>query len=440
MLLDATYTPTPLYVNTPHPISEAYRAGIRALIDGNYEKMLMFMQQATQAEPQSADVNFYVGEAYLLLDDPENALFAFEKAVELDANFAPAYLGRAKAMSNLDSEFDVEADLQLAVQLDPSLANAHLELIAFYLNNAKYDLALEELRIVEQLKPESPLVYLYLSQAFMQIGEYTQALDAAQQAYDLDQTILSVYQTLGTLYLTAGDSDQAAHFLEIYLRYEKDNAEAWAAYGRSLFESGENFEQAMQALDLALLLDENSFTSLMFRGLTYLEIGEGQLAVNDLFIARNFNRQSFDASLGLARALHLTERLEDAINQFSVCEELAETDKQRAEVYYWRAQAFDNIGDFKSAVEDYLTLLNFSPEIAPQSWLEEAEEYLIELTPTPTPSPTVTPPPPTNTPTEIIPTSTPTPSPTNISTPTPDKPIASPTPSPTTVHSQPPIE
>ena len=27
MLLEATYTPEPLYINTPHPISEAYRAG-----------------------------------------------------------------------------------------------------------------------------------------------------------------------------------------------------------------------------------------------------------------------------------------------------------------------------------------------------------------------------------------------------------------------------
>ncbi len=30
LLLDATYTPTPLYINTSHPSAEAYRAGIRA--------------------------------------------------------------------------------------------------------------------------------------------------------------------------------------------------------------------------------------------------------------------------------------------------------------------------------------------------------------------------------------------------------------------------
>ena len=30
MLLEATYTPTPLYVNTPHPVSEAFRSGLLA--------------------------------------------------------------------------------------------------------------------------------------------------------------------------------------------------------------------------------------------------------------------------------------------------------------------------------------------------------------------------------------------------------------------------
>ena len=74
MLLEATYTPTPLYVNTPHPVTEAYRAGIRAFTEGNYEEMLMFMQQATRAEAQSADIYYYIGEAKLLLEKPDEAL------------------------------------------------------------------------------------------------------------------------------------------------------------------------------------------------------------------------------------------------------------------------------------------------------------------------------------------------------------------------------
>ena len=404
MFLEATYTPTPLYVNTPHPISEAYRAGIRAFNNGNYEEMLIFMEQATQAEPQSADTHFYVGEANLLLNNLENALYAYEKAIEANPNFAPAYLGRAKAMAALDPEFDVEGDLIQAVELDPSLANAYLELIAYHLSVGDYDKVLEELEIVDELIPESPLIYLYRSQVLLELEEYEQALEAAQLAYELDQTILEVYQTLGNLNLQAGNPDQASHFLDIYLRYVRDDAEAWATYGRALFESGDNYEQAMQALDLALILDENSFSALLYRGLTYLEVGEGQLAVNDLFIARNFDRDSFNASLALARALHLAERFDDAVSQFTGSEQLVETDNQQAEVYYWRAQAYHSSGDYRSAANDYQALLDMPVGIAPEVWTEYAQEYILELTPTPTM--TASPPPATNTPTIVLPTST----------------------------------
>ncbi len=420
MFLEATYTPTPLYVNTPHPATEAYRAGIRALNSGDYEDMLIFMQQATHAEPQSPDTHYYVGEAYLLLGKLDEALFAYEKAIEINPNFAPAYLGRARAMSTLDPEFDIEADLTQAIFLDPSLASAHLDLIAYYLYVENYDLALEMLEIAEELIPESPLIYAYKSQALLAMGEYDLALEAAQEAYELDQTILSVYLTLGNLYLMSGDVEQASHFLEIYLRYVTDDVNAWAAYGRALFELGDHFEDAMQAFDLALALDENSFEALLFRGLSYLEIGEGQLAVNDLFLARNFDRESFAASHGLARALFLAERYDDATSQYTASERLAETDQQRAEVYYWRALAFDANGDKLSAMKDFQALLDIPAEYVSEGWIEEAEEYIIKLTPTPTmtPSPLPATPSPTIATSTFTPTITATPT---IATPTPTK-------------------
>ncbi len=411
MLLEETYTPTPLYVNTPHPVTEAYKAGIRAFTNGNYKEMLMFLEQAAQAEPGSADIFYYIGEANLLLEKPNEALYAFEKSIEKDVNFAPAYFGRAKAMQALDPDFDTEADLIQAVVVDPSLISAHLELIAYYLSLGNYELALSSLELAEKLAPESPLIYAYRSQALLQSGEFELALEAAQQAYELDQTILGVYQTLGKLHLMSGNFIEASHFLEIYLRYETEDPDAWAAYGRALFESGDRIDQAMQAFDKSLELDENSFTALLYRGLSNLDAGNGQLAVNDLFIARNFDRESFVASLGLARALSLAERYDDAISQFTGSEQLTKTDLQRAEVYYWRANTFRLLGDKPSALKDYQAMLEINNESIPGVWVKEAQQFILESTPTPTMTATI--PTPTLTPTV---TATPT-----IATPTPSK-------------------
>jgi hypothetical protein len=135
-------------------------------------------------------------------------------------------------------------------------------------------------------------------------------------------------------------------------------------------------------------------------------------------MARNFDRESFSASLGLARALALSERYDDAVSQFTGSEQLSETVLQQAEVYYWRAKTFDKMNDIKSAVQDLIALLDLSSEEIPVKWISEAENYLIQLTPTPTM--TNTPLPPTETPTVVTPTPTPTltPQPTKV-TPSP---------------------
>ncbi len=440
MFLDATYTPTPLYINTPHPITEAYKAGIRAFQNGDFEEMVFFMEQAVRSEPDSEDIHYYLGEAYRLSGEPEQALFAYEKAIEANQNFAPAYLGRAIALTAIDPDFDIESDLTVAASLDPFLAAAHLDLIAYYLSIEDIDQSLNLLETAKESFPESPLVYAYLSQALMAAGDYENALAAAETAYQLDQTILPVYRTLGELNLTSGKARQARHFLEIYLRYVKDESEAWANYGQALFADPEQIEQAMQAFNLALELDENSMSALLHRGYAYLELGEGQLAVNDLFIARNLDRESFKASFGLARALSLSERYEDAISQFKGSEQLASSEDQKAEVYYWRAQTFELMNDLQGAVADYSALLDMQSEAISEEWIEEAHTYLFQLTPTPTM--TNSPPAPTETPTMVTPTSSPTwtpeptqitPSPTNTKTTTPTqvKPTPSTTPKPT---------
>ena len=417
MFLEETYTPTPLYVNTPHPATEAYRAGIREFTNRNYPEMIFFMQQAAQAEPDQADIQYYLGEAHLLSQKPENALFAYEKAIALNPNFAPAYLGRARALLAIDPDFDLEKDLSQAVALDPGFSEALLDLIAFYLSRGEYDLASGLLDSAETANPGSPLVFAFRSQVLMNSEDYEGAIEAAEKAYELDQTILEIYKVLGELHVYSGDPLEAIHFFEIYLRYVQEDPEIWAIYGQALFESGEQLEQAMRAFDLAIELDENSLTALLHRGYAYLELGEGQLAVNDLFMARNFDRESFRASIGLARALALSERYNDAISQFAGSEALGETVIQKAAVYYWRAQTFIEINEIHSAVQDYSALLDLNSEEIPEDWVDEAENYLVQLTPTATM--TNSPIPPTETGTA---TSTATPQPTKITpSPTPTR-------------------
>ncbi|MCJ7661348.1 MAG: tetratricopeptide repeat protein [Anaerolineales bacterium] len=390
MLLESTYTPTPIYVNTPHPISEAYRAGLRSFHMGDVDEMLQFMQQAQQIEPESADVHYYIGEAYRLLEDNERALAAYETAISVNPSFAPAYLGRAKIYLKINTEVAVEEDLNQSLSLDPNLVESYLVLSEYYLLINEPESALDTLEHVEDFELNSPLTQLYLAQANLLLDESDAALEFAKQSYDLDQTLLPVYLTLGEIYLQIDQPKPASEFLETYTIHITDNSKAWSLLGESYFKLGQN-DKAMEALNISIELDDNNLEAYLFRGYIYIDREEGQSAVNEFFNVRSLVPDSFDACLGMAQALSIAGRLADALRQVNSCQTLILNEGHQAGVFYHRAMIYEEIGNFVSAAEDWQALLDFPPGSISSAWRSTAKIHLADLTPTPISTLTETP-------------------------------------------------
>jgi tetratricopeptide (TPR) repeat protein len=414
MLLKETYTPTPRYIDTPHPIYESYRTGMRSLDRGDYKAMINYMLQAARDDATSADLPYYLGEAYRLSGDTENALKAYEQAILVNPNFAPAYLRRAQMLLATDPEAEVSEDFLKAIQLDPNFFEGYLELAAYDLRLGNYEAALADLKTVEEKAPYEPRLYIIKAQVLLKQGEYKSALEYAQKAYDMDQTQLPVYLALAQASWYNDKPKEAQKLIETYLLYEDQDPQAWLIYGLSAFQNGDR-EAAFKAMDKALALDERLPDAYRYRGLLYLESGEGQKAVNDLVEAVRFKPNDFEINLELGRALLVAERYMDAYKQLNSTQDLAETDAQLAEVFYWRGRTLEAGSNPNAAEVDYLALLALPSESVPPAYISFAKARLVAIkSPTPTASSTSTK---TLTPT-VTPTPTPTPTRTRTATPT----------------------
>jgi hypothetical protein len=126
MFLQSTFTPTPLYVITQHPVisSSAFEAGLRFLAGKDYENAHILFQQALSIEPDAPDIHYYIGETHRAEGEFRKARDAYQLAINLDAGFAPAYLGRARANLGINPETDVLNDLNEALSRDPNYAEA----------------------------------------------------------------------------------------------------------------------------------------------------------------------------------------------------------------------------------------------------------------------------------------------------------------------------
>jgi tetratricopeptide (TPR) repeat protein len=392
--LPATYTPTPLYVITEHPIltKSAFEAGLRFLAKGDYETARVQFELVTRQEPTAADAYYYIGESYRFEANYEKAREAYQQAIEVNANFAPAYLGRARATLALDPDADVLADLDAAVGLDPFFAEAYIERGAYLIDRDRADEALSDLETAIELNPNSPLAWMYLAQAQLAEGDAEKALQSALKANQLDMTLVPVYLTLAQAYVATGQTGEAAAVLQTYLVYEPDDVHAFLTLGTAYNSIGE-YQSAIDILDRFLEVNPRNAEAYFQRGLAYLNLEKFNLAEKDFEKAIAYDPRDFDAQLGLAKAYFGQGKPGDAYMQADQkALPLAKSDETKAQCYYWEAIFLEAIPNKDGAAAYWRRLLQLPEDAMPQEWRTAAFEHLgITPTPTSTPRPSQTP-------------------------------------------------
>ncbi len=390
MLLEATYTPVPIYVNTPHPRLEAHRLAMRAYERGDYDTMITFLEQTLREETNSPDLIYYLGEAYRLLGDYEQALQHYGEAIDLNPNFAPAYLAIGLVRQQLNPRYEILPDLNKAIERDPVYGEAYYLRAIYLAGILDFEAALDDLEQANRIMPYDPRPYLELANIYLGLGEDELALENAQEAYRIDITHLDVYLVLAKTYLANNRPEDALEKIEIYGRYKPDDPAYLALLGGVLFEIGTDYQEALEVLERTKRLDPELALAQYYHGLVAIKLGDTKQAVNDLYVARSLELKNFDYNIWFSIALFEDGRFEDAYGQINASESLIRLDEQRAIFYYYKAKVGMEIGLINPVKEAWQALLELPSEVVPNEWRSEAEEYLAPPTETPTPTQTMT--------------------------------------------------
>lgn len=396
MLLKATYTPTPLYVVTQHPItsSDAFTAGIRYFQQGNWKDAIDLMEQVTELEKGSAaDAWYYIGEANRLSGNNAEAKKAFDEAIKIDPVFGVAYLGRAIVSLSLDPKAKIKPDLDDAVKYDPSYSPAYVERALYFLGINEMDSAREDIEKAIELDESSSMAHTVLADIEIKERDYPQALSAAQEAIHLDVTNLAGYLVLGKACLANGLNKEGVQALEIYNTYRSNDSVALTSLASGYNAVGD-YSEAIDILDELLAKNKNQPEAYYQRGIAYLGLEDFKKAVINLQSALYYDPKDFDASIHLAQTYIKMGFPRDAYLEIKDrAAKLATTDEQLAKVYYWEATALDELGN-ASAVTYWEYLFALPEEVMPAEWRILALEKIAALytaTPTLTNSPTPTP-------------------------------------------------
>jgi tetratricopeptide (TPR) repeat protein len=393
-LLSATYTPTPYYVSTPHSVSEAFRTGLRAFQRGEWISARNYFNQVATLEPDAMDLPYLSAETYRMAADTEMAITGYEKIIAVNPNFAPAYLGRARVFLMLKPPQVDKAyrDLQRAAQLDALMFESYLELARLELLRADPQASLLWLEEVDKYNPDNVQALELRARAHLAMNETEQAVEFARQANQANIISLPGYLLLGEALMANGSPDEALAPLETYTRHAAQDGQGWVSLAKAYQLAGEQ-QKALSALSRLAVDEKPTFDILLQRGLLYLDLDQPENAIKDLEQARVINKKTVAGNIALGRAYLAAGRAGNAYQSLSEAEGFVKSDADQAQVYYWRAQSLDELGETKVALREWRALLNLPKDAVPAAWRSAAEERIAQtITPTPTkPTPTVTP-------------------------------------------------
>ena len=176
------------------------------------------------------------------LDEMKRAMECFELAVHEDPSFALGYVGQADCAILLQWYWGIDPSenltkakemAEMALQLDPDLAEAHATLGFAYHEEYEHHRAEEEFRKAIGMKPSYTMAHVWYSMLLEAELRWDEALKEAEKAVELDPLTGLTIRNLGICYYLRKEFRKAVEKLRIAVELGHEGARAYLffAYG-----------------------------------------------------------------------------------------------------------------------------------------------------------------------------------------------------------------
>jgi tetratricopeptide (TPR) repeat protein len=288
----------------------------------------------------------------------QNALPAFQKAVELLPREADAHYNLGVALKGLGLLEDAAASYRRALKIKHDYVEAHNNLGNVLKDLGQLDEAVDCYHRALKFKPDFAEAHLNLGNIFKDTGQLENALACYRQAVGLRPDYAEAYNNMGMVQRELERFDDAMASFRRALEIKPDYAEAHNNLGVVLSET-EQQDAAVECYRRALEIDPECIEAMISTGKLCLQNGDFAEAEKHCQKALGIKADNMDARLLLAKARKTTAG-DDNLAALLGMEKAAQLSKspmphdEAVSLHFALGNCFDDLGNHDQAFRHYL--------------------------------------------------------------------------------------
>ena len=245
-----------------------------------------------------------------------------------------------------------------AIELKPDFVKAYNNRGFAYTEKGEYDRAIEDLNKAIELDPSDAYAYTNRGVAYSKKGEHDRALEDYNKAIELDPNDANAYSNRGNAYSEKGEYDRAIEDHNKAIEFKPDDAEIYSNRGVAYQGKGE-YDRAIKDYNKAIELEPDDAEVYSNRGNAYADKGEYDRAIEDHDKAIELDPNDAKAYYNRGNAYVNKEEYDRALEDYNKAIELK---PDFAKAYNNRGLAYKEKEEYDRAIEDYNKALEIDPD------------------------------------------------------------------------------
>ena len=232
------------------------------------------------------------------------------EAIEINPNYAPAYMIRGAAYGYLEKYQNVIDDLNKAISINSNYAEVYYSRGSAYYYLKDYNRAIMDYTKAIEINPNFENAYVNRGNVYNELKQYDKSIDDFSRAIKINPNMYQAYYNRGNAYNNLQDFDKALSDYTKAIELNPNLAEAYTNRG-TIYGVLENNRQAVSDFSKAISLDPNNAVAYYNRGVAYLMLND----VNKAFV--DFNK-----------AIEINPKYANAYKARGVCYEVTGDNKR----------------------------------------------------------------------------------------------------------------